>query len=56
MSYIAGTPYVGANVVYSPGLAGTEGELTAWDPAGRQGRVDHQGEVSRLERDRRDRR
>jgi lanthanide-dependent methanol dehydrogenase len=33
VSYIAGTPYVGANVVYKPGPGGHEGELTAWDPA-----------------------
>jgi PQQ-dependent dehydrogenase (methanol/ethanol family) len=33
VSYIAGTPYVGANVVYKPGPGGNEGELTAWDPA-----------------------
>jgi lanthanide-dependent methanol dehydrogenase len=31
-SYIAGTPYVGANVVYHPGPGGNQGELTAWDP------------------------
>jgi lanthanide-dependent methanol dehydrogenase len=36
VSYIAGTPYVGANVVYRPGPGGHQGELTAWDPvAGR---------------------
>ena len=36
VSYIAGTPYVGANVVYKPGPGGHQGELTAWDPlAGR---------------------
>jgi PQQ-dependent dehydrogenase (methanol/ethanol family) len=33
VSYIAGTPYVGANVVYKPGPGGNQGELTAWDPA-----------------------
>jgi PQQ-dependent dehydrogenase (methanol/ethanol family) len=33
VSYIAGTPYVGANVVYKAGPGGNEGELTAWDPA-----------------------
>jgi PQQ-dependent dehydrogenase (methanol/ethanol family) len=32
VSYIAGTPYVGANVVYKPGPGGHQGELTAWDP------------------------
>jgi len=31
-SYIAGTPYVGANVRYKPGPGGHRGELTAWDP------------------------
>jgi PQQ-dependent dehydrogenase (methanol/ethanol family) len=32
-SYIAGTPYVGATVVYKAGPGGSQGELTAWDPA-----------------------
>ena len=32
-SYIAGTPYVGASVVYKPGPGGNRGALTAWDPA-----------------------
>ena len=32
VSYIAGTPYVGANVVYKPGPGGHRGEVTAWDP------------------------
>ena len=32
VSYIAGTPYVGANVVFRPGPGGHQGELTAWDP------------------------
>ena len=31
-SYISGTPYVGASVVYKPGPGGHQGELTAWDP------------------------
>jgi PQQ-dependent dehydrogenase (methanol/ethanol family) len=31
-SYIAGTPYVGASVVYKPGPGGHRGVLTAWDP------------------------
>jgi PQQ-dependent dehydrogenase (methanol/ethanol family) len=30
--YIAGTPYVGANVRYKPGPGGNRGFLTAWDP------------------------
>jgi PQQ-dependent dehydrogenase (methanol/ethanol family) len=33
-SYIAGTPYVGATVVYKAGPGGNRGALTAWDPAG----------------------
>lgn len=32
VSYIAGTPYVGAEVVFHPGPGGHMGELTAWDP------------------------
>jgi lanthanide-dependent methanol dehydrogenase len=31
-SYIAGTPYVGAEVVYKAGPGGYRGVLTAWDP------------------------
>ena len=31
-NYIAGTPYVGANVKMKPGPGGNRGELTAWDP------------------------
>ena len=35
-NYIAGTPYVGANVRYYAGPGGHRGEVTAWDPvAGR---------------------
>jgi lanthanide-dependent methanol dehydrogenase len=33
-SYIAGTPYVGANVRMKAGPGGHRGEFTAWDPAG----------------------
>ena len=33
VSYIAGTPYVGAEVVFKPGPGGHLGEVTAWDPA-----------------------
>jgi PQQ-dependent dehydrogenase (methanol/ethanol family) len=33
-SYIAGTPYVGANVVYKAGPGGHMGWVTAWDPVG----------------------
>lgn len=32
VSYIAGTPYLGANVVYKAGPGGHQGLLTAWDP------------------------
>ena len=32
-NYIAGTPYVGANVKYYAGPGGHRGEFTAWDPA-----------------------
>ncbi len=31
-NYIAGTPYVGANVRYHPGPGGQRGRVTAWDP------------------------
>jgi glucose dehydrogenase len=31
-SYIAGTPYVGATVVYHAGPGGHQGNVTAWDP------------------------
>jgi PQQ-dependent dehydrogenase (methanol/ethanol family) len=31
-NYIAGTPYVGAQVHMKPGPGGNRGELTAWDP------------------------
>lgn len=32
VSYIAGTPYIGADVRYYPGPGGNMGELMAWDP------------------------
>jgi PQQ-dependent dehydrogenase (methanol/ethanol family) len=32
VGYIAGTPYVGANVRYHAGPGGNRGALTAWDP------------------------
>lgn len=32
VGYIAGTPYVGANVVYKAGPGGHQGIVTAWDP------------------------
>jgi len=33
-SYIAGTPYVGADVKMKPGPGGHRGEVSAWDPVG----------------------
>jgi lanthanide-dependent methanol dehydrogenase len=36
VSYIVGTPYVGANVHMKPGPGGHRGELTAWDPVTRK--------------------
>jgi PQQ-dependent dehydrogenase (methanol/ethanol family) len=37
VSYIAGTPYVGADLKMKPGPGGHRGEFTAWDPvAGRK--------------------
>ncbi len=36
VSYIAGTPYVGANVVYKAGPGGHQGVVTAWDPVAAQ--------------------
>jgi PQQ-dependent dehydrogenase (methanol/ethanol family) len=38
VSYIPGTPYVGANVRQKPGRGGYRGALTAWDVAGRKKR------------------
>jgi PQQ-dependent dehydrogenase (methanol/ethanol family) len=35
-NYIAGTPFVGANVRMYPGPGGHRGELLAWDPIGRK--------------------
>ncbi|NML13948.1 methanol/ethanol family PQQ-dependent dehydrogenase [Azohydromonas caseinilytica] len=35
-SYIAGTPYVGADVRMKPGPGGHRGELSAWDPVARK--------------------
>jgi PQQ-dependent dehydrogenase (methanol/ethanol family) len=35
-SYIAGTPYVGADVKMKPGPGGNRGELMAWDPVARR--------------------
>jgi PQQ-dependent dehydrogenase (methanol/ethanol family) len=36
VSYIAGTPYVGADVHMKPGPGGNRGVLTAWDPVRRR--------------------
>jgi glucose dehydrogenase len=36
VSYIAGTPYVGANVRMFAGPGGNRGELIAWDPVARR--------------------
>ncbi len=36
VSYITGTPYVGAQVHFKPGPGGHRGELTAWDPVRRK--------------------
>lgn len=36
VSYIAGTPFVGAQVHMKPGPGGNRGELTAWDPVQRR--------------------
>ena len=35
-NYIAGTPYVGANVRFYAGPGGHRGEVSAWDPVGRK--------------------
>ncbi|HEX4195967.1 MAG TPA: methanol/ethanol family PQQ-dependent dehydrogenase [Caulobacteraceae bacterium] len=35
-NYIAGTPYVGAEVVMKPGPGGNRGAVTAWDPVRRR--------------------
>ncbi len=35
-SYIAGTPYVGADVKMKPGPGGNRGEVLAWDPLARK--------------------
>ena len=35
-NYIAGTPYVGANVRYYAGPGGHRGEISAWDPVARK--------------------
>jgi lanthanide-dependent methanol dehydrogenase len=36
VSYIEGTPYVGANVRFYAGPGGNQGELSAWDPIARR--------------------
>jgi lanthanide-dependent methanol dehydrogenase len=35
-SYIAGTPYVGADLKMKPGAGGNRGEFSAWDPIARK--------------------
>ena len=47
VNYIAGTPYVGAQVHMKPGPGGNRGELTAWDPVA-AGPCGSQGELSHL--------
>ena len=47
VSYIVGTPYVGANVHMKPGPGGNRGELTAWDPVQPPSRLGGEGELSR---------
>ena len=51
-NYIAGTPYVGANVRMYAGPGGNRGEVSAWDPVAGKDGLEHQGRVSRLERHR----
>ena len=53
-NYIAGTPYVGANVRMYPGPGGHRGEFTAWDLAKAARRSGSSREVPRLERRARD--
>ncbi|MBC5786333.1 methanol/ethanol family PQQ-dependent dehydrogenase [Ramlibacter sp. USB13] len=36
VSYIAGTPYIGADLKIYPGPGGTRGRFTAWDPVNRR--------------------
>jgi hypothetical protein len=48
-SYIAGTPYVGAEVEMYPGPGGNRGVFGAWDPVAAQGLGD-QGELPGVER------
>ena len=49
-NYIAGTPYVGAEVKMKPGPGGNRGEFSAWDPWRTQEGLVDQGEFSGLER------
>ena len=55
-NYIAGTPYVGANVVMKAGPGGNRGEFTAWDPVAAQAGVEDQGRPAAVERRARHRR
>ena len=56
VQYIAGAPYVGANVLMMPGPGGYLGEFMAWDRDDRQEGLGDQGAVSGLERRARHRR
>jgi PQQ-dependent dehydrogenase (methanol/ethanol family) len=40
-NYVAGTPYVGANIRMRPGPGGHMGAFTAWDPAGGRAKWSH---------------
>ncbi len=50
VQYIAGAPYVGANVRIFPGPGGFQGEFMAWDPGDGEESLGNQGTVSRLDR------
>ena len=57
-NYIAGTPYLGADVKMYPGPGGYQGELVAWDPVQRASRygASRTSEFPGLQRRARDRR
>ena len=55
-SYIAGTPYVGADVKMYAGPGGHRGVFTAWDPVARAQGLGDRGELPGLERRARHRR
>ena len=54
VSYIAGTPYVGANVVYKPGPGGQRGRAHGVGSRRRQSGLEDCGKISRVERHCRD--